>query len=521
MSAKKLFTGTAASFNGNGKATNRIGAKYFNESFIDSHEKAFAYFYVAANQQEPLAIENLARCFENGWCVAISSEKAFMYYKKAAEWEVVVGFCNPSTEGTENNHTMEQNLRAYWKNPLNRLVLYDLARCYEKGFGVEQSIKQAIHYYDLANGYSDSYSSNLLRIQSILSAEEQGNVTAFDDLGDCYKYGIGTSKSPEKAFYYYKMAAERDMRNGCCGPSIFALAKCYEQGFGTEKSSEKAFYYYKIASEWEISKGDAHYALGRCYEFGIGVQESLEMAIKCYLQAKDMKYVDNRILAIGHYYENGSGVKQSPEKAFLCYNLIAAYTPESSDAQYDLGRCFEYGIGVEKSIETAVEYYQKAAKLGCMSWHIYTIGTYYENGIDVEKSLEKAFYYYKMASECQDPRGCAHYHLARCFEFGIGIEQSLKTALKYYQIAAARGSFDSHAAIERVTELLNNANQETADTPNAPADKSLDAHAAKEGKAKKLQEANRYDSGGKLQISISNITKAVKSKKNTKTPKPT
>ena len=143
------------------------------------------------------------------------------------------------------------------------------------------------------------------------------------------------------------------------------------------KSAEKAFYYYKLASEWEFTKGDAHYALGRCYEFGIGVQESLEMAIKCYLQAEKMKYPESRISNIGYYYES-----KSPEKAFFCYKFIAQCRPELGSAQHKLGRCYEFGIGVEKSIETAAEYYQKSASLGYKSWDIYTFGEYYENGID-------------------------------------------------------------------------------------------------------------------------------------------
>ena len=67
---------------------------------------------------------------------------------------------------------------------------------------------------------------------------------------------------PEKAFHFYKKAAEIDMKIGF-STSIFALARCYELGIGTEVSLKKAIHYYKFSVENGFTPG--YYEAGSCY----------------------------------------------------------------------------------------------------------------------------------------------------------------------------------------------------------------------------------------------------------------
>ena len=71
---------------------------------------------------------------------------------------------------------------------------------------------------------------------------------------------MGVEKSLEKAFSYYKRAAEIDES----GLAFLSLARCYRLGIGIEKSIEDAIYYYKLAGEYGHLYG--YYALECCYE---------------------------------------------------------------------------------------------------------------------------------------------------------------------------------------------------------------------------------------------------------------
>ena len=62
---------------------------------------------------------------------------------------------------------------------------------------------------------------------------------------------------------------------------------------------------------------------------------------------------------LGHKYEYGDGVKRSYEKAVQCY--LQAANLGHSEAQCNLGFMYEHGRGVQKNINEAIKWYRKAA----------------------------------------------------------------------------------------------------------------------------------------------------------------
>ncbi|RHZ51583.1 hypothetical protein Glove_476g42 [Diversispora epigaea] len=57
---------------------------------------------------------------------------------------------------------------------------------------------------------------------------EAGNHMGQNNLGNCYRDGIGTTKDEEKAFQWYLKSAEGEYNGGQCN-----LGYCYENGIGT------------------------------------------------------------------------------------------------------------------------------------------------------------------------------------------------------------------------------------------------------------------------------------------------
>lgn len=67
-------------------------------------------------------------------------------------------------------------------------------------------------------------------------------------------------------------------------------------------------------------------------------------------------------------------------------------------AQYKLGRCYDYGDGIEHDCQKAVEWYRKSVEQGCAMAQC-DLGNCYKHGRGVEKNLEKAVEWYRKSAE--------------------------------------------------------------------------------------------------------------------------
>ncbi|GBC02781.1 hypothetical protein RclHR1_04810012 [Rhizophagus clarus] len=60
------------------------------------------------------------------------------------------------------------------------------------------------------------------------------------------------------------------------------------------------------------------------------------------------------------------------------------------NGQYNLGHCYENGIGTDKDKEKAFEWYTKSVSAGNAIGQ-YNLGRCYENGTGIVKNIKKAF----------------------------------------------------------------------------------------------------------------------------------
>src|SRR2546421_11594551 len=83
------------------------------------------------------------------------------------------------------------------------------------------------------------------------------------------------------------------------------------------------------------------------------------------------------------------------KKAFY-WNQKSALN-EDKVAQYNLGKFYQYGKGVQKDEVKAFEWFEKSANKDYSNAQK-KLGSFYKNGIGIEKDLEKAYYWYQKAS---------------------------------------------------------------------------------------------------------------------------
>jgi len=74
-----------------------------------------------------------------------------------------------------------------------------------------------------------------------------------------------------------------------------------------------------------------------------------------------------------------------------------AETADHAYAQYFVGRMYAAGQGVEKNIETAAQWYRKAAELGVADAQ-YRLGKLYAEGTGVPRDMESAYGWYTVAA---------------------------------------------------------------------------------------------------------------------------
>ncbi len=98
----------------------------------------------------------------------------------------------------------------------------------------------------------------------------------------------------------------------------------------------------------------------------------------------------------------------------------------------------------ENNSLNAVEWYLKLANQG----HVvaqYNLGVCYQNGIGKEKNFTKAFFWFLKAAH--QGYAQAQYNVALYYENGVGVEKEKAEALDWYAKAAAQGHLQAQYSL--------------------------------------------------------------------------
>ncbi|MDO4525870.1 MAG: tetratricopeptide repeat protein [Bacteroidales bacterium] len=142
------------------------------------------------------------------------------------------------------------------------------------------------------------------------------------------------------------------------------LAEAYHEGKLIEKNIEAAIEWYEKSAEG--GENFAHIELGRIYEFGDGVEQDYMKAIEHYEKAAYTSPLFHEPLyRLALFYLNGYGYEQNYEYAAQMFEVLSNADDDIvPEAKYQYGRCLENGIGVDKDLDQALYWYERAAKEG-------------------------------------------------------------------------------------------------------------------------------------------------------------
>lgn len=302
------------------------------------------FYYPAADHLSHLMIKlgllsewSLASAYEEGFIVKQSYEKAFKLLLSLG-----------------NN-----------KYPYGQ---YGVGYYYAHGIHVEQNYDTAVAWLKLAaNQGITSAKIELARIFKTDSypdvnydtafewanmALEEHDIEAYNLLAELYEYGKGVPKDLGEAFRLWKLAAEKGSLNG-----MFKLGIAYQYAKGVERDYLQAIDWFKRASEQNNS--DATYQLGLAYINGMGVAKELDKGISLIFQSAEQ---ENFIAqnSLGRMYLDGVNLEQNNVSALYWFQRAVAN--RSSDAQIEIALMHLNGQGVEQNLDTALHLLKGAAE---------------------------------------------------------------------------------------------------------------------------------------------------------------
>lgn len=202
--------------------------------------------------------------------------------------------------------------------------------------------------------------------------------------------------------------------------------------------------------------------MGRPYMNEFALNSSLDMASPDELEEAAQNGDINAMNRLSALYTNGDDDTEPDAEKAVCYAQMAA-DAEDSTGMYNLGVFYGKGFGVEKDMEKAAYWLEKAAEYGdpdglpaaklfrkgaelkkkAESGDVQAMGEYAEHLMTIGSSLpgygyfEDSVYWAEKGTE----NGCAfaYWILALAYEHGRGVEEDAEKAVKYYQAGADMG----------------------------------------------------------------------------------
>ncbi|HHT08532.1 MAG TPA: sel1 repeat family protein [Clostridiales bacterium] len=351
----------------------------FGDGVEKDEEQALAWLQKAAHQNYDKAVFWMGRVHFYGWLgFDFDVKTAREYYEKAAELgnveaSIQLGFMYETGQSVERNY---DKAREYYEKAAatHPKALSHLGFMHMNGWGVPQDDEKAVAL--------------------LQEAVDKGSVTYLEHLGWYYEKGVVVQQDYQKAIELYQKGVESGL-----GYYHTLLGRLHRDGRGFEQSYEKAMEEFQLGAL--ANDPEAYINIGHLYKDGLGVEKDEEKAQQMYLAAYNAYYQSthrlNVWLIIGYLREHGLGIEQSLEAAHSVYERSVSLD-DSRIGMYHMARFYENGLHVEKNLEQALALYKQSADHGYPDAYV-KLGIFAAEGLGMEKDLNLAKEYFTQAQK--------------------------------------------------------------------------------------------------------------------------
>ncbi|KAG2193549.1 hypothetical protein INT47_010327 [Mucor saturninus] len=249
---------------------------------------------------------------------------------------------------------------------------YRTAVCYELGIGTEKDGGRAIAYYRKATHLS--HVPSMYKLGVILMRGYCGNPVSKREAVVWLQRAASTAMAP------FVPGDDVTTIGGTDGVALphalhaLAMVQLTKECDETSMIPDPVYAIKLLHNASRLGYAPSQSKLGECYECGHFCAEDEPQSIYWYTLAAEQDYPE-ACLALSGWYLTGSlktnTLKQSDSQAYLWARKAASLAKQvhrfkslSAKTYYTLGLYHENGIGVPKSIDTAVKWYKKAAHYG-------------------------------------------------------------------------------------------------------------------------------------------------------------
>ena len=208
-----------------------------------TQKKAFAFFKKLANQERRTALQTDAQ-----YMLAQCYENGYgitKSYKQACKWyeKAYINANNDIYEALEEK--INEELDAVLDKPDNSEITSELFDCITEAAecGDIDSQKYLMELYQFGSGCIEANDEKVAYWAE--RAAENGDRDAMYEIGNMYLYGKGDNRNPEKSFYWLEKSAELGNHN-----SAYLLGKQYY----SQKQYKKAVKWYRLSAELNIKR---------------------------------------------------------------------------------------------------------------------------------------------------------------------------------------------------------------------------------------------------------------------------
>ncbi|KAJ3412434.1 hypothetical protein HDV05_000738 [Chytridiales sp. JEL 0842] len=371
-----------ASDQGDLEGMTRLGKCYMDGEGVKKDEViAVSWYKVAANLGGAKAQNKLGWCYWKGKGVEKDWHEAVRWYKASAAQDYPEGQINYGLNFTNFSEKRQlygwggvkdetEAVKWLWRAAENgsAYACFELGACIEKGLGVQKNATTAALWYrrSAESGFGrgqEKYGACCMNgngvekdpvegIKWLRLAAEQGESAAQKRLGLAYQKGEGVEIDLNQAVEWFRKASAQG-----CLVSQTSLASFYENGWASvPRDINKAISLYTAAAK--AGNAQAQCNLGFIYERGIGVPQNLFEADRLYKSAVSKNHPKAEA-SLAVFFEHGiAGNPKDPVTAVKLY--ASAAKKGDSSGNYNLGRCYQYGIGTEQDMAHAAKYYKRA-----------------------------------------------------------------------------------------------------------------------------------------------------------------
>ncbi|CAG8540495.1 5848_t:CDS:2 [Ambispora leptoticha] len=245
------------------------------------------------------------------WKIYMTSNEKFRSNKSIVN-EIQNWLNENKLQGTKVYYAVYRKVNIYKLYSLLGFIL-------KNGIGIKADENRAFYWYKRA-------------------ADEIDNPFAQSRVGNFYQFGEGTEVNYESAFSYYQKSASHGNAIG-----IYYLGLCHEKGCGTNPNSKQAFELYKLSAS--VGFPEAQYMLATCYYRGYGTRISLQKAFFWYFLAAEDGDNDRAKFAIGYCFRNGFGLVKDIHASLKFFRRTDGAPEVSSEAFIHFDRIFRYRHG--------------------------------------------------------------------------------------------------------------------------------------------------------------------------------